>query len=104
MGLEEFTLATGIVFLAYFVKGFSGFGSAIIAAPLLALFLSLQTAVSLLAILGLVANVLMAWVTWRHIDCRETALISEGLLPFPLVLTALALIPVMALSLNLGGF
>lgn len=78
MSFEEIVLVTGIVFLAYFTKGFSGFGEAIVAAPLLALFLPLQTVVPLFAMLAILSNALMVWFTWRHIAWGEALLISAG--------------------------
>ncbi len=79
MGFEEIVFVTGIVFLAYFTRGFSGFGAAIVAAPLLVLFLPMQTMVLLLAMLGIPANVLMVWLTWQHVAWGEALLISAGM-------------------------
>jgi uncharacterized membrane protein YfcA len=63
--------ASLIVFLAFFVRGVSGFGSATIAIPLLVHFIALQLAVPLLLIHDLVATLATISVDRRAIDKNE---------------------------------
>jgi len=80
MSLEQILLTITIIFAGHFVKGFSGFGSAIVAAPLLALFMPLRTVVPLMALVSLPAGVFMVATTWRHVAWRETLLVSVGMI------------------------
>ncbi|HPN38291.1 MAG TPA: sulfite exporter TauE/SafE family protein [Melioribacteraceae bacterium] len=48
-----------ILFIASFVQGFSGFGLAIISIPLLSLFLNIKHVIPLVALLGLLLNLLL---------------------------------------------
>ena len=54
-----------IVFVAIFVRGVFGFGDNLVAIPLLTLFLTLQTAVPLVAAIGFLAAVPIVW-HYRH--------------------------------------
>ena len=62
------TLAAGavILFLAYLVRGVSGFGSALISVPLLAHFLPLTLVVPLLTLLDTIGSVFLGHADWRH--------------------------------------
>lgn len=57
LDLVEFSLAAGIVFVAYLVRGVSGFGSALVAVPLLAHFLPLTFVVPWVAAMDVLAAV-----------------------------------------------
>jgi len=80
MSPGQIVLVAAIIFAGHFVKGFSGFGSAIVAAPLLALFMPLRAIVPLMALVSLPAGAYMVIATWRHIDWRETLLVSVGMI------------------------
>lgn len=51
LSVQNILLLEGIVALAYFIRGLSGFGSGLVAIPLLALYLPLQIAVPTIAML-----------------------------------------------------
>lgn len=53
IGPQLLTLVLGIAFLAGMIQGLSGFGSALVAVPLLALLLPVETVVPLMALLGI---------------------------------------------------
>jgi len=59
MDAIDFTLAAAIIFLAYLVRGISGFGSALVAVPLLAHFLPLTFVVPWIAATDVLAAVVL---------------------------------------------
>ena len=72
MGAEAYVAALGIILAAYFIRGITGFGSGLIAVPLLAHFLPLQTVVPLVLVLDFSASLLLsrhtrAQVRWDEI-------------------------------------
>ena len=70
-----------IVVLGYTVYGITGFGSAIVAVPLLAHFLPLKFAVPMMLVFDLFAGFLLGLKNRQHLDSRELL----RLLPFLLV-------------------
>jgi uncharacterized membrane protein YfcA len=74
-----------IAFFAGFTQGVSGFGSAMLALPLLALFMDVKTAVPLVGLLGLVVALLVLFQVAGHLERRKI---------FPLLLSAAAGVPV----------
>lgn len=74
MEILDFFLAAAVIFFAYLVRGISGFGSALVAVPLLAHFLPLSFVVPWVVAMDVLAAVLLAlWghrgghVRWREI-------------------------------------
>jgi len=82
---NNFYLIVCIVFAAGFIQGLSGFGSAIIAIPLLTFFLDVKTAVPLVVMLGIIIGL---------INSRELIQYNQTRLLAPLIFTALCGIPV----------
>ena len=74
-----------ILLAAYFIRGITGFGSGLIAVPLLALFLPLQFVVPLVLLLDFTASLVLGGVHFRHVQRGEVAL----LMPFSLLGVAL---------------
>lgn len=70
-----------ILLLAYFIRGISGFGSGLIAVPLLAHFLPLQFVVPFILLLDFTASVTMGRNARHHVNWREI----RPLLPFSLI-------------------
>lgn len=78
--------ATAAVLLAaYFIRGITGFGSGLIAVPLLALFLPLQFVVPLVLLLDFTASLVLGGVHFRHVQWGEVRI----LIPLSLVGVAL---------------
>lgn len=104
-------LATaGLVLLAaYFIRGISGFGSGLIAIPLLALWLPLQLVVPLMLLLDFSASLLLGGVNLRHVHWDEIRpLLPLGMLGVLLGTTLLLKLPLqpmlIALALFVGAF
>ena len=78
-------LVTAVFLLAAFVQGLSGFGSGLIAMALLPLFMSLQQAVAVSAVVGMLLNLTFAFQLRAHADYREVAPMAlAGLLGVPM--------------------
>ncbi|MDP2783453.1 MAG: sulfite exporter TauE/SafE family protein [Sulfurimicrobium sp.] len=67
--------------MAYFIRGISGFGSGLIAVPLLAHFLPLQFVVPFILLLDFTASVVMGRNARQHVNWKEI----KPLLPFSLI-------------------
>ncbi len=80
-------LAPLIALAAYFVRGVAGFGSALVASPLLALFFPLTLVVPLVVVLDNGGSILQAWRHRRFIAWRDLL----PLLPFAAVGVTVAL-------------
>ncbi len=77
---------TGMVFLlAGFVQGLTGFGSALVAIPLLSLFIDIKTAVPLCMLNGLIITSYLSVKLRKHLDWKKIQ---------PLLIGSLAGIPV----------
>jgi len=77
----EMAFAVAVILLAYFVFGVTGFGSAIVAVPLLTHVLPLQEAVPQIVFLDLITGFLMGQKNFNVIDKNEL----KWLMPFVLV-------------------
>jgi uncharacterized membrane protein YfcA len=72
---------TGIFLAAGFIQGVTGFGSALVAIPLLTLFLDIKTAIPLCALNGLVITILLTVRLQDHIDRQKILPLLFGSLP-----------------------
>lgn len=61
----------GIVFVATFVRGLTGFGNALVAMPLLALVVNMKVASPLVAMTAILMAVLMLVTNWRQVHIRS---------------------------------
>ncbi|MGF1645054.1 MAG: sulfite exporter TauE/SafE family protein [Thiotrichales bacterium] len=77
----QYATAAAIVLLAYFIRGIAGFGSGLIAVPLLALFLPLTYVVPLILLLDFTASLILGGVDFKHVEWKEVGI----LIPFSLV-------------------
>jgi uncharacterized membrane protein YfcA len=77
----EMVFAAGVILLAYFVFGVSGFGSAIVAVPLLTHVLPIQEAVPQIVILDVITAFLIGRKSFNDIAVKEL----KWLMPFALV-------------------
>lgn len=100
----EVWIASGfIVLFAYFARGITGFGSGLIAVPLLALLHPLTTVVPLVLITDVTASVVMGGETRRHIRWGEIrALLPGSLMGVVLGVTLLINLPKQPLLTALG--
>lgn len=105
MEFWHYGAAAAVVLLAYFIRGIAGFGSGLIAVPLLALFLPLTFVVPLVLLLDFTASLLLGGVDFKHVQWREVGV----LLPFSVVgvlvgTHLLVSLPLTPLLLNLAVF
>ncbi len=70
-----------IFFLAGFTQGVSGFGSALVAMPLLLFFMDAQTAVPLCMLNGLIITAFLSLQLRRHVDWKKITPIIIGCVP-----------------------
>lgn len=68
--LQLITYGSAIVFIAFFIRAMTGFGSALISIPLLALLFDLKTVVPLEAVLEVAISLLLLRTVYRDIDRR----------------------------------
>ena len=94
---SEFIILAFIICLAYVVRGITGFGSALIAVPLLAFFMPLSTVVPMIVLLDYLASLSHGLHHRQHIQWS----LVLPLLPFSLMGIALALYLLGTLELGL---
>ena len=70
-----------VFFLAAFTQGVTGFGSALVAVPILSLFMDIKTLVPLSILYGLVVTLFLTYRMRRHIDWRRLLPLMAGCLP-----------------------
>ena len=99
------TAAALIVALAYAVYGVTGFGSSVVAVPLLAHWFPLQFAVPMMLLFDLAAGLLLGLKHRRLVDRRELLRLAPWLLAgMAAGVTLLVQVPERWLLLLLGGF
>jgi hypothetical protein len=81
MDIGQYAAAAAILVLAYFVRGIAGFGSGLIAVPLLALFLPLTFVVPLILLLDFTASLVMGGLDFKRVQWREVGM----LIPFSVI-------------------
>jgi len=77
--VEIVLLAGFIVLIGHFIKGLSGFASALFAIPLLALFLDIKFVVPVFLLFDLVSGVILTFQNRRSIDKKTALLLLSGL-------------------------
>lgn len=85
--LEYLLLVAAILFCAYIFRGITGFGSGLIAIPLLALFLPLTFVVPYISFVDVLASLVHGWRHRQHTAWREVLTV----LPFTIAGVAIAL-------------
>ncbi len=78
--VEIVLLAGFIVLIGHFIKGLSGFASALFAIPLLALFLDIKFVVPVFLLFDFISGIILTIQTRRFIDKRSGLLILSGLI------------------------
>ena len=103
--IELWVPCAGIVLFGYVVLGLSGFGSALVSMPLLALVLPIRMVVPLMLLLDFVGMLANGMRLRRDVDKDEVRAIVPALLAgMVLGVTALVVLPARALLLALGVF
>jgi len=105
MSHYETLYAVSILLLAYFVRGISGFGSGLIAVPLLALHFPLTQVVPFILVTDFTASTLIGGLHFQHVARDEiTRLLPASLVGVALGTTLLVFLPAQALLFTLAGF
>jgi len=77
---EVILLAGLIVLVGHFIKGLSGFASALFAIPLLALFLDIKFVVPVFLLFDFISGIVLTISTRRFVDKKTALLLFSGLL------------------------
>lgn len=94
-----------IVFVAASVQGIAGFGRALIAAPLIALFVPADETVVIMIMLGLIGALIMVLKTYRYIHFkRMIPMVIFGVLGSIAGVQILSVLPVRELKIIMGIF
>ncbi|MCL5059628.1 MAG: sulfite exporter TauE/SafE family protein [Candidatus Thermoplasmatota archaeon] len=78
---EQIAATAAILLAAYFIRGITGFGSGLVAVPLLALFLPLQFVVPLVLLLDFTASLVIGGLHFKRVQWGELGV----LIPFGIV-------------------
>ena len=81
MSIEQYLIAAVIIVVAYFIRGIAGFGSGLIAIPLLALFLPLTFVVPTILLLDFTASLTMGGLDLKRVQWKEVL----WLIPFSFI-------------------
>jgi uncharacterized membrane protein YfcA len=98
-------LVLAVLFLATFIRSALGFGEALVAVPLLALTLPVQTAAPLAVLVSITVAVIVVIQDWRSIHLRSAGwLVVSTLFGIPLGLLLLKTVPESIVKAILGAF
>jgi len=105
VSVEQIALMAVILLVAYFIRGITGFGSGLIAVPLLALTLPLKFVVPLLLLLDFTASMVMGGFNFGRVKWNEIGvLIPFGILGVVLGTSLLVNLPPSLMLMALAGF
>ncbi|MBI3431216.1 MAG: sulfite exporter TauE/SafE family protein [Hydrogenophilales bacterium] len=105
MTVEQIAATAAILLTAYFIRGIAGFGSGLIAVPLLALFLPLKFVVPLILLLDFTASVVIGGLHFKRVNWGEIGiLIPLGMVGVVLGTSLLIKLPSGPMLLALAGF
>ncbi len=101
-----FFLFIGLIFfLAGFIQGMSGFGSALVALPLLTLMLDIKDAIPLCVLVSLVITIHMALGLKKHFHRKKIQPLVIGAIPGVIAgSTLLKMVPSHIIRISLGSF
>lgn len=103
--LEIALLAAAVILVSAFVRSALGFGDAVLAMPLLAVFLSLKTVTPLVAFIGPTISILILARDWRKSDFKASLrLVAASLVGIPVGIVLLTRLPEGPLRIALGVF
>ncbi|MBM4289167.1 MAG: sulfite exporter TauE/SafE family protein [Deltaproteobacteria bacterium] len=93
-----------IALFAGFTQGLAGFGSVLVALPLMALLLDLQTAVPLAGLWGMSINIILLVTLRRHLSLKRIWPLAAAAVPgIPFGVYTLVSVPVWIMEMVLGG-
>ena len=105
MTLDLILYATVVLLGAYFIRGISGFGSGLVAVPLLALKLPLTFVVPLILLTDFTASLVLGGLNFKQVDWREIRrLILPGLVGVICGTLLLVSLPKTPMLIGLGSF
>lgn len=105
MSVEQIAVMAAILLAAYFIRGITGFGSGLIAVPLLALFLPLRFVVPLILLLDFTASIVIGGLHFKRVQWGEIGvLIPFGIAGVVLGTHLLMQLPPAAMLMVLSGF
>ena len=105
MSTEHLVFASITLLVAYFIRGVSGFGSGLIAIPILALWLPLTFVVPLMLLLDFSASILLSGVNLRLVNWREVrTLIPLSIIGIALGTYLLTSMPLQPMLITLAIF
>ncbi|MFZ0448378.1 MAG: sulfite exporter TauE/SafE family protein [Desulfatiglandaceae bacterium] len=79
--MGTYLLISAVIFFAGFTQGLSGFGSVLLAIPLLAAFLDIRTVIPLTALAGLAMTIILLIQLWQHVQWKKILTFLLGSLP-----------------------
>ena len=102
--MPETTAIMGIILLAAFLQGLTGFGFALIALPLLGFFIDIKTSVPLMILLASIISLYLSLRLRKNVNLKSTSILTVATLPgIPLGTYALKNFSTQWLSLGVGG-
>ena len=105
MSVEQIAVMASILLAAYFIRGITGFGSGLIAVPLLALFLPLKFVVPLILLLDFTASIVISGLHFKRVQWGEIGvLIPFGIVGVVLGTSLLLNLPSGPMLIALAGF
>lgn len=105
MSVEQIAVMASILLAAYFIRGITGFGSGLIAVPLLALFLPLKFVVPLILLLDFTASMVIGGFHFKRVQWGEIGvLIPFGIVGVVLGTSLLLHLPSGPMLIALAGF
>lgn len=105
MSTEYIVYSCITLLIAYFIRGISGFGSGLIAIPILALWLPLTYVVPLMLLLDFSASILLSGVNLRQVNWREVrTLIPLSIIGITLGTHLLTSLPMQPMLITLAIF
>ena len=105
MTLDLAIYATAVLLGAYFIRGISGFGSGLVAVPLLALKLPLTFVVPLILLTDFTASLVLGGLNFKQVEWREIRrLLPPGLIGVVAGTLLLVSLPMTPMLIGLGTF
>lgn len=79
--IAQYTVIAIGIFLGFYIHSIMGFAAALIALPIIAQFMPIQTGIALLSLYVLIFSALFVFGEWRHVDTRVLARLVIGMIP-----------------------